>query len=234
MDLAYIVVAGGQGRRFGGDIPKQFVLAEGKPILWHTVRQLSEGGVREIILVMDPSYQEMADGFLRDLPVAIRYVPGGEERMVSVLRGLEATSGTGWAAIHDSVRPMVSPGLLARLEVAAREGEGVCGIIPVLPLADTVKEWDPATRRITHTLDRNSLVRAGTPQLVHIPTYLPLLKEAIATGGIHTDDAGILEAGGFQVAGVPGEEDAFKVTGPDDLERLEAIIRRNHENRNRL
>ncbi len=234
MNPAYIVVAGGQGRRFGGDIPKQYALAGGKPILWHTIHQLSQAGIREVILVMDLSYQELAEGFLRELPVSIRYIQGGEERMVSVLRGLEAVPGEGWAAIHDSVRPMVSPDLLKRLADAAREEEDVYGVVPVLPIADTVKERDPKSGRILRTLDRSRLIRAGTPQLVHIPTYLPLLREAIAKGGMHTDDAGILEAGGFQVAGVAGDEDAFKITGPADLERLEAIIRRDYENRNRL
>lgn len=231
MAIPFLVVAGGKGLRFGSELPKQYFEVEGKPILWHTLNHLANGGIERVVLVLDLSYKEELQEKVKKIPIQIEYVEGGETRLDSVKQGLTLLSNEDWIGIHDGVRPLISRALIDRLIEASME-PGISGVIPGLPLKDTIKK--ALGDRVLETLNRDALRRIGTPQLIRLRDYQKALLQVGAFVNQTTDDAGILELAGFRVSIVPGEEEGFKITNQFDLEVLKGLLRRNNENRNRL
>ncbi len=197
-----VVVAAGAGRRFGG--PKHEVALGGQP-LWARARDaLLAGGASGVVLV-----GPMAGG-----------IPGGARRRDSVAAALaELPAGASTVLVHDAARPLAGPDLVAR--VLARLGEGdVDGVVPAVPVRDTLKEVDGG--RVVRTVDRARLVAVQTPQGFR----LAALRAAHASvEGDAPDDAWLVEQAGGAVATVPGDPSNLKVTYPDDLALLEALLR---------
>ena len=209
--VPFIVVAGGKGLRAGGDLPKQFQLLEGKPILYHTLKSLEDAGVRECILVMDPSYTSHILPFIEGLKMSVAFVAGGAERYVSVGNGLaKIPPETQWVAIHDGVRPFISKELMERLMEKVEEGEWDY-VIPGNPLKDTIKEVHEG--QITGTRDRSCLYGAGTPQFVRLSLY----REGMAKKMTGTDDGMVVEAMGGRGALVLNDDLNRKLTTAEDL-----------------
>ena len=220
--IPFIVVAGGLGKRLGVDEPKQYLLLNGKPILYRTIEALVQAGVKELILVLDPQYEEKARKFLEPLAanIEIKYAGNGKERQDSVKNGLALLSeDTKWVAIHDGVRPFVSKKLVAKLLFKMTEGQ--C-IIPVTPLKDTIKKID--NEKVVETLNREFLYGAETPQIVDLDFYKKALKEM--NNFQMTDDASLVEAAGGKVVSVINDEENIKITTPFDLIIGEALLRR--------
>ena len=181
------------------------------------------GCVDAVVLVVPPAEVARAEGLLSDLgrTAMVRdVVAGGATRQQSVRRGL--------AAIHedvevvvcqDAARPFASADLYARV-VARLRGEGSPdGVIPVVPSPDTVKRLRDGW--VAETLPRRELGLAQTPQA--------FMGEALRTAHDRavfdaTDDAMVLEAAGFRVAVVEGEDSNFKITSPADLARAEQVL----------
>ena len=223
-DVPTIIVAGGKGLRLGRHIPKQYLEVGGKPILHHTLRMLGEAGLNRFILVIDLGWKDYLEEQLQDLNLSISYMAGGKERFDSVMNGLQALRGTEeWVLIHDSVRPLISPELVGRLLEAAEDPETSC-VIPVLPAKDTLKVIQDG--QVVRTLDRKTIVRVGTPQLVRTKDYLEAVAEFKGRMEGITDDASLLERMGRKVTVVPGEEQGFKITDEFDLELFQTIIGR--------
>ncbi len=201
MSVWGIVVAAGEGRRFGG--PKHARLLAGKP-LWEWGRDaLSEGGADGVVVV-------------GDVPGG---VPGGERRRDSVAAGLAAVpQAADLVVVHDAARPLASADLVRR--VVARLGEGGAdAVVPVLPVRDTLKEVEGG--RVTRTVERAGLVAVQTPQ----GFVADALRRAHDAGDEEaTDDAQLVERIGGAVATVPGEPSNLKVTFPDDLATLAALV----------
>ncbi|HEV8064434.1 MAG TPA: 2-C-methyl-D-erythritol 4-phosphate cytidylyltransferase [Acidimicrobiales bacterium] len=198
-----IVVAGGQGRRFGG--AKQFETLAGRRVHEWAIdgaRSVADG----VVLVLppgcesDPSLSGGAD----------RVVAGGQSRSDSVRAGLDAVpSSAEIVLVHDAARPLASAELWRAVVSALRSGADCA--VPGLQLSDTVKQV--AEGVVTATLDRKALVRVQTPQ-----GFKPeMLKRAHARGAEATDDAGLVEAIGGVVRVVPGEDSNIKITTPEDL-----------------
>jgi 2-C-methyl-D-erythritol 4-phosphate cytidylyltransferase/2-C-methyl-D-erythritol 2,4-cyclodiphosphate synthase len=218
MRIAVILVAAGTGSRFGADTPKQFLTLAGKPVLRHAAEALlavPKGHVPLLQPVGDAAAVEAALAGLDHLPC----VPGGATRQDSVRAGLEALEphAPDVVLIHDAARPYFPasstiPSLLAALEHAP-------GVIPALPVADTLKRGRAGI--ITETVPRDGLFRAQTPQAFRFAVILRAHRAGISGA---TDDASLLEAIGESVALVPGAEDNIKLTYPEDLARLERAM----------
>lgn len=212
MKVAALIVAAGRGSRFGGDIPKQYRLLAGQPLLRHCLAAFSAHpgvvAVRAVIHPDDrPLYDAAADG-LHVLPP----VPGGAERQESVRLGLESLADMGFDAVlvHDAARPHVSRDVISRVLAGLADADGV---VPALPVADTLKRVDGG--RVTATVPRDGLWRVQTPQGFRLQ---PLLNaHRAAAGQALTDDAAVLEAVGGTVAVVPGDGANIKVTLPEDM-----------------
>lgn len=210
-----IIVAGGKGLRMGGDIPKQFLPINGKPILMHTIEAFRKAieGIR-IVLVLPAAQQEywheLCKKYQFKSPELI--ANGGETRFHSVRNGLALLPDDADAVvgIHDGVRPFVSTDTIQRCYKAAAEGEAV---VPVVPVVETVRQILPDGTSVTRPRDEYRLVQ--TPQTFP----LALLKEAYHRpySEAFTDDASVVEAMGKKITMVEGNRENIKITTPSDL-----------------
>lgn len=197
-----IVVAGGSGSRYGGH--KQFEALAGRRVVdWSlaAAREACDG----VVLVVPAGVQEAGA------------VTGGATRSDSVRAGLAAVPDDAEVVlVHDAARPLAGPDLFARAIAAVRAGAD--GVVPVVPVTDTVKRVDGEL--VVETLDRSSLVAVQTPQAFDAR----MLRDAHASGGDATDDAGLVESIGGKVVVVDGDRWNIKLTTPEDLMVMEALL----------
>ena len=213
MHLAAILVAAGTGSRFGADTPKQFLTLLGKPVIRHAAEALIAAGAT-LQPVGDPASIAAALDGLPHLPI----VPGGATRQDSVRAGLLALEPLApeCVLVHDAARPVIPPGTVPALLAALIRAPGA---IPAVSMADTLKRVENGT--ILETVPREGLFRAQTPQAFRFEALLTAHRAGVSGT---TDDASLLETLGLAVAIVPGSETNIKLTYPDDLARLEAVM----------
>jgi 2-C-methyl-D-erythritol 4-phosphate cytidylyltransferase/2-C-methyl-D-erythritol 2,4-cyclodiphosphate synthase len=217
---AALLMAAGRGSRFGAEIPKQYLPLLNRPVLRHAAEALLADGLVAILQpVCAPGEEAQLAALLEGLP-ALPPVPGGATRQESVRAGLEALARRSpppeVVLVHDAARPVVPRGTVAALLRALEEAPGA---IPAQPVADTLKRGEAG--RIAATVPRAGLFRAQTPQAFRFPA---LLASHRAAGEEATDDAQLLEAAGAPVALVGGSEDNIKITFPEDLDRVAAML----------
>nr|WP_294510724.1 bifunctional 2-C-methyl-D-erythritol 4-phosphate cytidylyltransferase/2-C-methyl-D-erythritol 2,4-cyclodiphosphate synthase [uncultured Rhodopila sp.] len=214
MKIAAILVAAGSGSRFGADMPKQFLMLAGKPVIRHAAESLAAyASPLQPVGEAEPIFRAL-DGVTGVLAA----VPGGATRQDSVRAGLEALEPfqPDIVLVHDAARPFIPEGTVPALLAALRDSPGA---IPAAPVADTLKRVLRGV--ITETVSRDGLFRAQTPQAFRFATLLAAHRSGLIGA---TDDASLLEAAGLSVAVVPGSDDNIKLTYPDDLVRLERIM----------
>ena len=220
MTTAAIIVAAGRGLRAGGDLPKQWQMLVGKPVLAHSIAVFA-GLVDEIVLVIHPEDRGRAMALdTAELIGQARLflVDGGTTRDQSVRNALEALAGTTTTRvlIHDGARPLVSVDLIQRL---IRALDHVKAVAPALPVSDAL--WRGENGFVSGTQDRNALYRAQTPQAFH---FDPILAAHRAHQGPAADDVAVARAHGITVAIIDGDEDNLKLTFPADFARAEHIL----------
>jgi 2-C-methyl-D-erythritol 4-phosphate cytidylyltransferase/2-C-methyl-D-erythritol 2,4-cyclodiphosphate synthase len=220
MSLVYaLVVAAGQGSRFGAPLPKQYLPLGGANILRHAVAALVEHPrVANVLVAIRPEDRAQFDSSVSGLAV-MPPITGGATRQDSVRLGLEALLAfrPHRVLIHDGARPFPDHQLVERVIDAL---DTAVAAIPCLPLRDTIKRAEGGT--IRETIDRSELWRAQTPQGFHFDAILAAHRAAI--GRELTDDAAVAEAAGLTPAIVDGSEDNIKVTTQEDLAAAERLI----------
>ncbi|WP_459180791.1 2-C-methyl-D-erythritol 4-phosphate cytidylyltransferase [Streptomyces sp.] len=227
MSIAAVIPAAGRGVRLGPGAPKALRTLGGIPILVHAVRAMTHARAVSLVIVVAPPDGVAEVSALLDshgLPEAkdIKIVAGGETRQESVRLGLAALpDDIDVVLVHDAARPLVPVEMVEAVAAAVRDGAPA--VVPGLPLADTVKEIDPATGAVVGTPERALLRAVQTPQGFDRATLVK--AHATITSDV-TDDAGMVEQLGIQVLVVPGHEEAFKVTRPLDLVLAEAVLAR--------
>lgn len=225
MDVTAIVPAAGGGRRFGGEVPKQYLPLQGEPMLARTLRVLAaSGAVDRLIVVVAPGEEARCRGEVL-LPHGIavdRVVPGGADRQASVAAGLAAVPlVTGLVLVHDGARPLITADVIrAAVRAAAAAGAAVVAV----PVTDTIKLAD-AELRIVETPPRSRLWAAQTPQVFRVDWLREAHARALADGFRGTDDSELVERLGYPVRLVPGAVENLKVTTPADLARAERVLR---------
>ena len=215
-----LIVAAGRGSRFGGPLPKQYALLDGRPVLRHSLEAFKAApGISHLRVVIAPGdethYKAATVGLGLPAPVL-----GGATRQQSVLHGLEvlAMASPDFVAIHDAARPFVRPvDIMACLDAAGEPGTH--GAVLGVPLADTLKRvHDGAVRE---TVPRANLWRAQTPQVFRFAALLEAHRAVANLGASEatalTDDAAVAERAGLKVVMVPGSEDNSKITTTEDL-----------------
>lgn len=216
MQKVALIVAGGKGDRMNADIPKQFLLLKGTPILMHTLKQFSH--FEEIVLVLPHSQFD----YWQELCITYNFtqkhtlVPGGTTRFYSVKNGLEKIDENSVIAIHDGVRPLISTKLIDSLITETKSG---VGIIPIIPVKDSIRKVEGENS--VH-LDRSNLYKVQTPQC-----FLSTdIKEAYTQefSDTFTDDASVFEANGGKINTLLGEEKNLKITTREDLTIADEFI----------
>lgn len=187
----------------------------------HAVRRATASGVIDVVVVVAPaSACDEVTALLSPWVPDVLVVPGGQERQDSVRIGLDALpDDVDVVLVHDAARCLTPPRVFVAVVTAVRAGAP--GVVPVLPVSDTVKRV--AGRRVLETVDRSELVAVQTPQ-GFAADVLRAAHAAAVPGSAATDDAGMLEALGHEVVTVPGDDRAFKVTRPLDLVLAQALL----------
>ncbi len=219
MKKTAIIVAGGNGSRMNSTLPKQFLLLQGKPVLYYTLHTfLNAYDDINIILVLPEEYtgagQEIIDAFFDYNRIQI--TAGGRTRFHSVQNGLQLVKEESIVFVHDGVRCLVSKALIHRCYEAALEHGAA---IPVTSCKDSVRLVRSDTNE---ALERSMIKMVQTPQTFHSKILLPAFK--IDFKDKFTDEATVVEAFGLKIHLVEGEENNFKITRPVDLLLAEQLL----------
>lgn len=213
-----VIVAGGKGLRMGNDIPKQFLLLKGKPILMHTVEAFYNwDNACEIVLVLPESqhdyWSELVEKYAFTINLTV--TSGGETRFHSVKNGLAKTTGD-LIAVHDGVRPLVSEKTINNcFAAAAKSGNG----IPCIPVNDSLRMIKNNGNKM---VDRAQFFRIQTPQVFQRNVILSGFEQAYDDA--FTDDASVIEQNGEVIQLVDGNEENIKITRPSDLKIAQVFI----------
>ena len=223
-----IVTAGGSGTRMGAPVPKQFMLLNGKPVLQMTMERFLDAvpDIR-IITVLPASSVQM----WKDLCYGNNFTPrqsiveGGFTRFHSVRNGLERVPDGALVAIHDGVRPLVSPEFIASAFSMAEE---VPAVVPAMPCTDTLRPIvgmpdGTLSRTGDPGVDRSRVFAVQTPQIFWSEVIRDAYRQAYDMS--FTDDASVAEKKGVEVRYVYGQKANIKLTTPDDMLLAEALCR---------
>lgn len=215
-----IVVAGGKGLRMGGDVPKQFQLLHGRPILMRTLERLHASDADlNLILVLPLEQQAYWKQLCETYHFELGYqlANGGETRFHSVKNGLSLVpdDAEGVVAVHDGVRPFVSTQVVRE----CLEQASICGaVIPVIGVVETIRHLT-ASGSETKARDEYRLVQ--TPQVFDIQLLKKAYLQPYTT--FFTDDASVVESLGVQVTLVEGNRENIKITTPYDAKIGEVL-----------
>ncbi|MGN6272007.1 MAG: 2-C-methyl-D-erythritol 4-phosphate cytidylyltransferase [Protaetiibacter sp.] len=222
--LAIVVVAAGSGSRLGHETPKAFVELRGRTILEHALHGVFGATHAAQVIVVAPAHlvpqaRSIAERAAGPASGYVTVVAGGDTRQASVAAGLAVlAAGVEAVLVHDAARALAPSALIDRVASAVLAGSGD-GVIPALPVVDTVKRVEG--ERVIAAVDRSDLVHVQTPQ--GFPRA-ELLAAYAAAAEDHTDDAALFAAAGHGIVTVPGEPRAFKITTPWDLGRAARML----------
>ena len=226
-----IVLAAGKGKRMNMDRPKQYLLLDGKPILYYSLKAIEDSFIDRVILVTaedDIEYckQEIVDNY--GLKKVAAVVAGGKERYHSVWKGICQAGDCDYLFIHDGARPFLSQEILTDAYQCVKKCDACVAAVPV---KDTIKQVD-ASGKVTHTPKRDELYQMQTPQTFRFSlirdAYADLMKqeeELIKKGISITDDAMVVEtmtSHDVRISG--GAFTNIKITTPEDLWIAESLI----------
>jgi 2-C-methyl-D-erythritol 4-phosphate cytidylyltransferase/2-C-methyl-D-erythritol 2,4-cyclodiphosphate synthase len=214
-----LVVAAGSGQRFGGEIPKQYLPLARRPVIRHALETFTgHPGIDAVCVVLNPDHRPLYDAAVAGLEL-LPPVAGGASRQESVLNGLEslAEMRPDHVLIHDAARPFVTADIIDRTLATLATAPAALVAVPV---TDTLKR--AAERAVTGTVDRKELWRAQTPQGFRYADILAAHRQS--AGAALTDDAAVAEAAGLAVSLVLGNDDNFKITTSEDLQRAERLF----------
>lgn len=215
-----IIVAGGSGKRMCSEIPKQFLLLKGLPILMRTISAFYDYNPRIQLIVVLPEDQIGEWNSLLEkynFRIGHEVVSGGKERFFSVLNGLGLVKSGNTVAIHDGVRPLVSKETITRcFELAKQKGSAV----PVIDVFESIRRVDESGNI---AVNRQDFRLVQTPQVFEFQKITTAYKQSFST--IFTDDASVVEASGFAINLCNGNRENIKVTTPIDMAIAEALMK---------
>ncbi|MBS1264381.1 MAG: 2-C-methyl-D-erythritol 4-phosphate cytidylyltransferase [Acidimicrobiaceae bacterium] len=210
MSVWTVVVAAGEGRRFGSD--KQSADLGGVSVLGRSVATasaVSDG----VVVVVGESRVEGVRELLAGVVGAVEVVGGGATRSASVRAGLAALPGSVEVVlVHDGARPLATEAVYGRVIAAVRAGADA--VVPAVAVSDSLRSTSGGI------VDRESVVAVQTPQ--GFPAAA--IRTAHAAGGDASDDATLVDVNGGRVVVVEGETDNVKITRPVDLEVARCLL----------
>jgi 2-C-methyl-D-erythritol 4-phosphate cytidylyltransferase len=221
MSVWAVLAAAGRGERLGSDRPKAFARLGGRPLLAESLERLeSSDWIDRIVIAAPPEWEEPCILVAEEIAATkvSAAVTGGEARSESVRLALEEVAEEAAVVlVHDAARPLLPEAVIER--VLAPLSEGWDGVVPALPLSDTVKRVDG--ERVVETLPRAKLVAVQTPQAF----VATVLRDALAGDlSAASDCASLVEARGGRVKAVEGDRRLLKVTDAEDLALVETWL----------
>jgi len=221
-----IIVAGGSGKRMGGDIPKQFLPLKGIPLLMHTIRLFYNYDPNlKIILTLPKDHITYWTKICKEYQFAVAHkvVAGGDTRFQSVKNGLsEVDDIDGVIAVHDGVRPMVSSETINRCFACARKYGSA---VPVIPVIESIRKKEESA---SVPVDRNHYYLVQTPQVFNSELLLKAYQQGYSPD--LTDDSSVVEKSGTKVELVEGNRENIKITTPLDLIMAETFLNKTYGN----
>lgn len=213
-----IVVAGGQGLRMGTDIPKQFLILGGRPVLMHTLEQFA--GCEQITLALPKGQIDYWHELCRqhDFGLEHRICLGGATRFHSVQNALQTLQGkSGCVAVHDGVRPFVHKSVI---DACFAEAERSGAALPYIAVTDSLRQL---TTTSSKAVPRSEFVAVQTPQVFDLGRLITAYRQDFSP--TFTDDASVYEAARLgEIALVEGNVENIKITSPQDLATAEYIL----------
>lgn len=226
-DCAVIIVCAGFGERFGREGGKALALLAGMPLFSWAVTTVDVcASTKEIVVVVQETDFDDCVSILKQLELItpVKVVVGGPTRQMSVAHGLaEVSEDVSLVSVQDGARPLTPSSIFELVAARVRMDKMIAGAIAGRPAIDTLK-MVKKDDEIVATLDRTHFFYAETPQTFHKAALIRAYKQAEATGFVGTDDASLVEHFGGRVACVPIQAINWKVTYPDDLLAVEAVL----------
>lgn len=219
MKKAVVIVAGGLGTRMKHTLPKQFIEINSKPILFYTLEQFySYDNKMLIVLVLPEDYIVLWKKLVAELSFEIPHTIciGGKTRYHSVKNGLKMIEKADYVAIHDGVRPFITPDFIDKLFCEAKRNG--CAV-PVKAINETIRK---ITNKCTEVLNRNELFLIQTPQIFK-KEWLDKAYE-LPYNEIITDDATLIEQAGYKLHFTEGLLYNIKITTPEDIELAKSFL----------
>ncbi|GAB2944238.1 2-C-methyl-D-erythritol 4-phosphate cytidylyltransferase [Hafnia psychrotolerans] len=221
-EVIAVVPAAGIGSRMQAECPKQYLSIGGMTLIEHSIRALLQSPqISKVVVSLSPHDVQFAQLSIASDP-RIQIVIGGRQRADSVMAGLEQAGSHGWVLVHDAARPCLHIDDLNRL-LAISTFSDVGGILAT-PVRDTMKRGEPGKRDIAHTVDREELWHALTPQFFPLELLKTCLRRSLDEGATVTDEASAMEYCGFHPMLIAGRSDNIKITRPEDLALAEFYL----------
>jgi len=223
-----IVLSGGVGSRMGADRPKQYLEVQGRPIIGYALQTFAECELIDaLVIAVADEWKDFVAEQVADFSKPVYYAQAGETRQYSIYNALRCAAANGAAddavvVIHDGARPFVSQQLIADCVNAV--AEGWAGVLPVLPVKDTVYQSADG-QTIDNLLPRHELFAGQAPEAFRLGDYLRLHDETPRTELLRINGSTELAfKAGWRVKIIKGEERNFKVTTPEDIQRMNQIL----------
>jgi 2-C-methyl-D-erythritol 4-phosphate cytidylyltransferase len=215
-----ILVGGGSGSRMQQDIPKQFLLLDGKPVLMHTLVAFYQSEPRpEIVVVLNVDFHEYWEKLCKTHQFSIPHtlVKAGQERFFSVKNGLKLVKGKALVAIHDAVRPIIKK---EKIEQAFSYAEVHGNAVLAIPSKDSVRLRDTKGNK---AVARELVYLIQTPQIFTSNMLKKAYQQEFRTS--FTDDASVVEHAGVAINMLEGDPKNIKITYPEDLVLAEVFLK---------
>jgi len=214
-----IIVGGGSGSRMLSEVPKQFMLLRGRPVLMHTIEAFEKSDYNpEIIVVLNVDFHQYWENLcvLHNFTIPHKLIKGGTQRFDSVKNGIKAIRTKAIVAIHDAVRPLLSKQLIDRsFEQAEKSGNAVASV----KSRDSVRQYNGIH---SVPLDREEIYLIQTPQTFSSEILKKAYKQEYRNE--FTDDASVAERSGIKINLIEGETRNFKITFPEDIRLAEIYL----------
>jgi 2-C-methyl-D-erythritol 4-phosphate cytidylyltransferase len=231
MKTFVILPSGGEGKRFGGSLPKQYIKVDGREILAHTVSVFENCNmVDEIVIAADENYFELIKTLVKEnnFRKPVKIVKGGKERQDSVFNALSSLSCSDddLIVVHDAVRPLLSQSVL---EAALNSAKTFDNVVVGIKARDTIIRFDDLENlSVENYVDREKIFYAQTPQIFRFAVLMDSMKKAQNEGFIGTDESMLVKRAGYRIRIVNGSSLNFKITSTDDLKLFDTLIRFNN------
>lgn len=213
-----IISAGGIGKRMGAEIPKQFLILKGKPIIFWTIEKFYQyDSSIEIIVVLPEYHVPLWESLCQKYVFTLNYkiALGGDERFHSIKNGLAECTGE-LIAVHDAVRPLVSIEVIAACFENAKYN---LACIPVVSVKESIRKIE---KEKSYTVNREDYKIVQTPQCFDGNILRKAYRQNYSK--LFTDDASVVEADGAKIYMIDGNDENIKITTPTDLLIAEQLI----------